>query len=144
MKTINEILDKVLADLYRERKSRFNPDLYLKERFQLEDHQAQGVFEKLQLNDLVDFANRKSMTISEKGMRIQTEYGGWLAYLRLQEENEAKQEERQQKEDEKLDLDLTLAKWQKKVFWPLFFIALLGGIPQLIEWMKTLVDLVRK
>lgn len=114
MKTTNEILDEVLSDLYRERNSRFNPELYLKQRFKLENQNAQEVYEKLRLEHLIDSPNRKPIKISDRGMKIQSRFGGWLAYLHHQEENEEIESERQQKEDEKLDIDLTLAKWQKR------------------------------
>ncbi|HRG52309.1 MAG TPA: hypothetical protein PLL00_05705 [Bacteroidia bacterium] len=48
-----------------------------------------------------------------------------------------KQLERERKEAEKLDTDLTLAKWQKKVFWPVLIGGAVGGVCGIISlWIQ--------
>ena len=58
----------------------------------------------------------------------------WENNLKDAEKNRA----RQIKEDEKLDTDLTLAKWQKRIFWPVFIGGVIGGICGVISLIMQL------
>lgn len=135
---MNAQIDRVLQFLYQERDSRFNPIPFLKDKFQIEGQVAEDLLQELKESQLVQFSKRGSMSISYLGIKIQSEYGGWIKYLSEKKKYEKRQKLIEEKKEQKLDLDIRWTKIQIKSFWPLFIIALLGGIPQLLEWFGVL------
>jgi hypothetical protein len=65
--------------------------------------------------------------------------GGWEKYLEQEKITEKENVQDKQKENEKLTYDLRLAKWQVKTFWPLFIIALIGGICGIISLILQII-----
>lgn len=61
----------------------------------------------------------------------------YIDFIKKEREEEqlqlAKKEEQERKETEKREIDLTLAKWQKKTFWWVFSLGGIGGICGIIS-----------
>lgn len=77
-------------------------------------------------------SNGSIYSLTARGIEV-IEKGGWSWYMQ-QLENEEKEGARQQElEAKKLRWETKLAKWQVKVFWPVFLLGLVGGIPGIVS-----------
>jgi len=65
--------------------------------------------------------------------------GGFQAIFDNDFAKEVRKNEIEDLEFEKSSLDLILKKWQKKVFWPVFLIALLGGGYSAFDFIERLI-----
>jgi hypothetical protein len=83
--------------------------------------------ERLKLIDVVDheFYNVK---ISDRGIEVYDEFGMVDRYVTYLNKQHAKNQKVEDLNFENLQLDVTLKKWQRRTFWPLFAFAILSGI----------------
>lgn len=68
------------------------------------------------------------------------EIGGWAKYLEQENIKEKEVALIQQTENKKLNYETKLAKWQVKTFWPLFIVAVFGGICGIISLIIQIAD----
>lgn len=68
------------------------------------------------------------------------ENGGWLNYKKSENERIINERNLQFKKDQKLINDERISRWQVKTFWPLFIIALVGGVCGIISLFLQLCD----
>ena len=103
--------------------------------YDISRQESRAIRELLEIHhDLITTIGRDGTiySITARGIEV-IEKGGWSWYLH-QLENEEKERARQQElEAEKLRWETKLAKWQVKVFWPVFLLGLVGGISGIIS-----------
>jgi len=68
--------------------------------------------------------------------------GGWAKYLEQENLKEKEVALIQHTENKKLNYETKLAKWQVKTFWPLFIVAVFGGICGIISLIIQIADLI--
>lgn len=68
------------------------------------------------------------------------EIGGWTKYLEQENLKEKEKVFIQNTEYKKLNYETKLARWQIKTFWPLFIVAVIGGICGIISLLLQILD----
>ena len=70
--------------------------------------------------------------LTAKGWKV-SEQGGWLKYKEEKAKSVDERARRENEELKKLRYEVKLSRWQVKTFWPIFFLALIGGIRGIIS-----------
>lgn len=87
----------------------------IKPHFQIENStELTRIFKIAESENLVERKNRTGLFLIKKGFDIQKS-GGWLKHLESLQDDREKQLKRESKNDEILDLDLTLKRFESKI-----------------------------
>jgi len=90
-------------------------------------------------NNLMSQTSDNIYTITPLGIQI-FESGGWIKHQTNKAEEKLRSESIRNKEVEKLLWETKLVKWQVKVFWPLFFLAILGFLTGVSSLVWQIID----
>jgi hypothetical protein len=140
--TRDEKIEKVLDDLNKRKSIPFGDYIY----YQFGD--ANDTKNRDECDKIVDIMCHNSLmyqsadniyTITPEGIQV-VENGGWLKHKINQAEEKSKLEIIKNKEVEKLFWESKLVKWQVKVFWPLFFLAILGFLTGVFSLVWQIID----
>ncbi len=141
----NKLIDDVLKELYTV--SPQNRHLYyvLKDITNLPDEPPKNelsnlthsIIDKLKYLDLIENVGDYKHKISQKGIGI-VDCGGYCKYLLAVEKEILHEQMIEEIADKKLIVDSKLSEWQKKTFWYVFFLGVLGFLIALITLLAQL------
>jgi len=135
---INEIIDAL------RKKDKDNLLQLCSDKFGIENYsQFSGSITKLLDKGIISpvddsLLNRDYHKLTTQGRRV-IDLGGWKKFLEQEKIKESEEAFKIQKETEKLNYETKLSKWQVKTFWPLFIIALIGGICGIVSLILQLI-----
>lgn len=143
MKSIDEelIIDEIIIAL--DKKERDNLLQFCSDKFGIENYsQFNGIITRLLDKGLISpvdnsLLNKNFHKLTSQGRKV-IELGGWIKFIEQAKIKESEETFKIQKETEKLNYETKLAKWQVKTFWPLFLLALLGGICGIVSLILQL------
>lgn len=141
-KTRDEKIEKILQDLNNRKSIPFGDYIY--DQFgdsndNVNRNECDKLVDIMCHNNLMYQTADNIYTITPEGIQI-AESGGWLKHQANQSEEKYRLERIQNKEVEKLYWESKLVKWQVKVFWPLFFLAILGFITGVFSLVWQIID----
>ena len=140
MKNIEEEL--IINDL--KNKGRENLLQFCSDKFGIENYSRfSGIITKLLDKGIISqvddsLLNKNLHKLTPLGRKV-IDLGGWNKFLEQEETKESEETIKIQKETEKLNYETRLAKWQLKTFWPIFIIALIGGICGIVSLILQLI-----
>lgn len=98
--------------------------------------EAQRIAEIMEEHNLIRL-NKMLCTLTTFGIEV-CNNGGWLVHLNQSKIKEQERLDFEKIELEKLKYDAKLAKWQIRVFWPVFIFGLIGGVSGIISLLLQL------
>jgi hypothetical protein len=124
----NEIINNVLSKYSNKTSILVTTEIKAKNP-ELNDHDAYYIVEIMEEEGLIEKVSPSGYNhkITVFGRKI-LEIGGWLEYQKMVEIERIKKEKIKEDELEKLQIDLRLGRLKLKTFWPLFWIAAIGGV----------------
>ena len=127
-----DAMDKILEFAVANRDKIITPDLVKRDLFK--ENEIETIiflFKEIKKfnSDIAEFDFEKYYyAIEANAITVRFLSGGGFKEMQKRDTVRIQEDEKKLKrEDEKSELDLKLAKWQVKTFWPIFFIALIGG-----------------
>lgn len=96
-------------------------------------------FERLGLIEVIDH-EYYTVKISEKGKEVYVEHGMVDRYIDHIRKEEYQKENYKNLELKSLELDVKLKTWQKKIFWWIFMLGIIGGVTGSVALFLELQD----
>ena len=140
--TRDEKIEKVLQDLSNKKSIAFGDYIYDKfgdSNDMVNRNDCDKIVDIMVHYNLMCQTTDSIYTITPEGIQI-FENGGWIKYQANKIEEKSRSESIRNKEVEKLFWETKLVKWQVKVFWPLFFLAILGFLTGVSSLVWQIID----